>query len=146
MICDFAVTTNSAGETQNFGFELAKSLSPGSVVALFGDLGSGKTQIVKGICGALGVKQNVNSPTFIIVNEYTSLNSLLIYHFDLYRMRSAKEVLEMGFRDYLDDTSIVLIEWPEKIEGFLPAGTIKIRIAHTVENENTRWIKMEKPS
>ena len=146
MIRDFAVTTNSAEETQKFGSELAKSLNPGSIVALFGDLGSGKTQIAKGICNSLGVKQTVNSPTFIIVNEYNALNSQIIYHFDLYRMKSLDEILEMGFRDYLDETSIVLVEWPEKIEDILPANAIKIHIAHTVENENARWIKMEKPS
>ncbi|MBZ0203543.1 MAG: tRNA (adenosine(37)-N6)-threonylcarbamoyltransferase complex ATPase subunit type 1 TsaE [Ignavibacteria bacterium] len=145
MIRDFAVTTNSAEETQKFGFELAKSLNPGSIVAMFGDLGSGKTQIVKGVCNALGVKQTVNSPTFIIVNEYTASDSKLIYHFDLYRMRSLDEILEMGFKEYLDENSIVLIEWPEKVEDILPANAVKIHIAHTVENENARWIKMEKP-
>jgi tRNA threonylcarbamoyladenosine biosynthesis protein TsaE len=142
---DFAITTHNADETIQFGFDLAKKLKPGDVIALYGDLGSGKTQLVKGICKGLGVTQTVNSPTFIIVNEYTSANPEIenIFHFDLYRLRSEAEVLAMGFTDYLDQQAIVMIEWPEHIEGLLPADTIKLHLAHTVENENSRWIRLE---
>lgn len=125
--------------------DFAAKLSGGNVVSLYGDLGSGKTQIVKGICLGLGVTQTVNSPTFIIVNEYTSGQFPKIFHFDLYRMKTQDEILNMGFLDYIDSTSIVLIEWPERVEDILPEGTIKIHIAHTVEEENWRWIKLEKP-
>ena len=140
---DFAITTKSAEETQTFGNNLAKKLNYGSVIALYGELGSGKTQLVKGICKGLGVEQTVSSPTFIIVNEYSSPKFPLIFHFDLYRMRTKNEVLNMGFNDYLKEKGIVLIEWPEHIEDILPDETIKIHMAHTVENENYRWIRLE---
>ena len=145
MTRDFAITTKSADATRTFGKEFAAKLSGGDVVSLYGDLGSGKTQIVKGICLGLGVTQTVNSPTFIIVNEYSSGRFPRIFHFDLYRMKTLDEILNMGFLDYIDSSSIVLIEWPERVEDLLPEGTIKIHIAHTVEEENSRWIKLENP-
>lgn len=140
---DFAITTQNADETVHFGFELAKKLKPGNVIALYGDLGSGKTQLVKGICKGLGVTQTVNSPTFMIVNEYSSPEIKNIFHFDLYRMTSEDEVISMGFYDYMNDRGIILIEWPEHIEGLLPADTIKLHLAHTVGSENSRWIRLE---
>jgi len=143
MTHDFAVTTNSAEETRDFGTKFSGKLRSGDVIALYGDLGSGKTQMVKGICKGLGVTETVNSPTFIIVNEYSSPNFSSIYHFDLYRMKSMDEILEMGFADYLNSNSIVLIEWPEKVENILPSKSIKIHLSHTDENENSRWIRLE---
>ena len=145
MTRDFAITTKSADETLGFGREFSSKLSRGSVVSLYGDLGSGKTQLVKGICLGLGVTQIVNSPTFIIVNEYSSARFPKIYHFDLYRMKTQSEILDMGFPEYIDGESIVLIEWPERIEDILPSVTVKIHISHTVEEENSRWIKLEMP-
>jgi len=143
MMQEFAIVTKSADETQNFGKEFAKKLKNGDVIALYGELGSGKTQLVKGICKGLGVEQTVNSPTFIIVNEYSSPKFSDIYHFDLYRMKTQVEILNMGFEDYLNNRRIILIEWPEHVEDILPRDTIKIHIAHTVENENYRWIRLE---
>jgi tRNA threonylcarbamoyladenosine biosynthesis protein TsaE len=142
---DFAVITKNESETINLGVEIASSLKGGDVIALYGDLGSGKTRLVKGICQGLDVKQMVNSPTFIIVNEYSSQKFHKIYHFDLYRMRSEDEVLQMGFEEYINSEGIVLIEWPEHVERLLPQKTIKIRISHTVEEETYRWIKIERP-
>lgn len=142
---DFVIITKNETETINLGVQIASSLKNGDVVALYGDLGSGKTRLVKGICLGLDVKQIVNSPTFIIVNEYISTKFPNIYHFDLYRMKTEDEVLAMGFEDYLNNESIVLIEWPEHIERLLPAETIKIHISHTVEDETHRWIKLERP-
>jgi tRNA threonylcarbamoyladenosine biosynthesis protein TsaE len=140
---NFVITTKTPEETQSFGSDMAKTLKNGSIISLYGTLGSGKTQLVKGICKGLGVEQTVNSPTFIIVNEYTSPQYPLIYHFDLYRMKSLDEIIDMGFRDYLENGDIILIEWPQHVENILPDDTIKIRLAHTNEDENSRWIKME---
>jgi tRNA threonylcarbamoyladenosine biosynthesis protein TsaE len=140
---DFAITTLNADETIQFGIELAKKLKPGDVIALYGDLGTGKTQLVKGICKGLGVTQTVNSPTFMIVNEYSSPEIKNIFHFDLYRMTSENEVISMGFYDYMNDRGIILIEWPGLIESLLPEETIKLHLAHTVNSENSRWIKLE---
>ena len=143
MAHDFAVTTKNESETINLGVKIASSLKNGDVIALYGDLGSGKTRLVKGICLGLDVKQMVNSPTFIIVNEYNSTKFHNIFHFDLYRLKSEDEILAMGFDDYMKNRGIVIIEWPEHAERLLPPGTIKIHISHSVENENERWIKVE---
>jgi tRNA threonylcarbamoyladenosine biosynthesis protein TsaE len=142
---DFAIITKNAEETQSFGESFAKKLKAGDIVSLYGDLGSGKTQLVKGICRSLGVKQTVNSPTFVIVNEYSSPEFSLIYHFDLYRINSQAEVLDMGFNEYINNESIVFIEWPEHIEDILPLNTYKIHIAHSDEDEHSRWIRLETP-
>ncbi|MEO8514383.1 MAG: tRNA (adenosine(37)-N6)-threonylcarbamoyltransferase complex ATPase subunit type 1 TsaE [Ignavibacteria bacterium] len=145
MLKDFAIITKNETETINLGVQIASSLKGGDVIALYGDLGSGKTRLVKGICMGLDVKQMVNSPTFIIVNEYSSQKFRYIYHFDLYRMKSEDEVLAIGFEEYLNNDSIAFIEWPEHIERLLPPETIKVHISHTVEDETHRWIKLERP-
>jgi len=142
---DFSIITKNAEETQKFGSDFALKLKKGDVVALYGDLGSGKTQIVKGICSQFGIKQVVNSPTFIIVNEYSSEKFPKIYHFDLYRMKSYDEVIGMGFDDYMINGDFILIEWPEHIESTLPEKTIKIHLAHSTENENYRYLRLEMP-
>lgn len=100
--------------------EFAEKLKPGRVLGLKGNLGTGKTQFVKGICEHFKVKEVVNSPTFIIVNEYEGTNGdkkqFKIYHFDLYRLNSASELSVIGFDEYLNKDSLVLIEWPELAE------------------------------
>ena len=143
MTTDFTIITKRPEETINFGKELAKKLKPGDVVALYGELGSGKTQVVKGICSGLGIIDIVNSPTFIIVNEYSSQSKINIFHFDLYRMKSENEIINIGFDDYLNSRGIILIEWPEHIERLLPKETIKIHIAHTNECDTCRYIRLE---
>ena len=143
MTKDFTIVTKNAEETQNVGKQFAANLKDGDVVALYGDLGSGKTQFVKGICSKLGTKQVVNSPTFIIVNEYTTESLLKIFHFDFYRLKHYDDVYSIGFDDYMNNRGIALIEWPELVEDSLPKDTKKVRIAHTTENENYRYIKVE---
>ncbi len=142
---DFAIITKSPEETQRFGSDFSSKLKTGGIAALYGDLGSGKTQLVKGICAKLGVKQVVNSPTFIIVNEYSSEKFPKIFHFDFYRIKSYDEIIQMGFEDYLKTGDLILIEWPEHIEQSLPPHTIKIHIAHSAENENYRYLRLELP-
>ncbi|MCC6866790.1 MAG: tRNA (adenosine(37)-N6)-threonylcarbamoyltransferase complex ATPase subunit type 1 TsaE [Ignavibacteria bacterium] len=142
---DFSVTTKNEDETILLGVKLASSLMDGDVVALYGDLGSGKTRLAKGICRGLGVNDMVNSPTFMIVNEYHSKSAGIIYHFDLYRMKSEAEVLQMGYDDYMENRGIVLIEWPEHAERMLPENIIKIHLSHSDECEDCRWIKIERP-
>lgn len=142
---DFAVTTKNEEETVFLGKKIAESLKNGDVIALYGELGSGKTRIVKGICKGLGVEDNVNSPTFMIVNEYYSGTAGTVYHFDFYRLKTEDEINSMGFTDYLNSGNIILIEWPEHAERLLPNHTIKIRLAHTEESEEHRWIKIERP-
>ena len=129
-----------------FGKEFAKSLGNGDVVALYGELGSGKTQVVKGICSAFGVNDVVNSPTFIIVNEYSSPLLNRIYHLDLYRLKKTEEVLGIGFDDYINSDGLILIEWPELIESILPEKTKKIYIKHVQNKTKCREIITSPPS
>ena len=115
-----------------FGRQLAQSLRPGDVVALTGDLGAGKTCLVKGIAAGLGVTQEVTSPTFTLIHEYPPLA-----HVDLYRLDSAYGI---GLEDYLGGQWITVIEWAEKIESLLPAHTKRIRL--TALDDTTRRIEV----
>jgi tRNA threonylcarbamoyladenosine biosynthesis protein TsaE len=133
--------SNSPEETQNIGRNIGSSLKNRDIVLFYGELGSGKTQLIKGICSALGVKAVVNSPTFIIVNEYIAEEDKNIYHFDLYRLKSTEEVIETGFDDYLNYGGIILIEWPELVEDILTGEVKKVYISHVNGNENSRLIK-----
>jgi tRNA threonylcarbamoyladenosine biosynthesis protein TsaE len=135
------IISESEDATRKLGSEFAKKLGGTDIAAFYGELGSGKTQFIKGICSELGVKDVVNSPTFVIVNEYNYSNGKKIFHFDLYRMKSTEEVIELGFEDYFDK-GLILIEWPELIEKLLPDNIHKIRLSHYGNDSNTRLIEM----
>ncbi len=128
--------SNSEAETVKLGKEFAKRLEAGSLVALYGDLGAGKTQFVKGVCEAFEVKEIVNSPTFTIVNEYHG--TMPVFHIDLYRMKSVDEILGIGFDEYLESGGICLVEWAEKLDGILPTKRYDVKMS--VVNETTREI------
>lgn len=132
--------SNSPEDTQGFGKKFAEKLTQSDVVAIYGELGAGKTQLIKGICSFFWVKQTVNSPTFIIVNEYTSAKLPKIYHFDFYRLKTLDEIINIGFTEYLNGSGLVLIEWPELVESILPENTKRIYIKHYGEGELTRKI------
>lgn len=93
-----------------------------------GDLGAGKTTLIKSICHELGVQHGLSSPSFSIVNEYTTENGDKIFHFDLYRLKSAEECLSIGFTDYLDSGNYCLVEWPEIGEYFYSDDVVWIKI------------------
>jgi tRNA threonylcarbamoyladenosine biosynthesis protein TsaE len=99
-----------------------------AVVLLQGELGSGKTTLVQQLCKAFGVEQLVSSPTFSIVQEYTSPSKGLIYHMDLYRLEKRSDLDQIGFAEYLDSGHLCLIEWPELARGFLKMPYIKVDI------------------
>lgn len=137
------ILSKSPEETQELGRKIGSDLEDKDIVLFFGELGSGKTQLIKGICTALGVKQVVNSPTFIIVNEYDASGSIWVYHFDLYRLKSADEVIDLGLNDYLNNRGIILVEWPELIEDILPENVKKVYLSHVNGDENHRLIKFK---
>jgi len=139
--------SKSEDETVRLGSEFAKKLRPGSVVALYGDLGAGKTQFVKGVCKLFNVKEVVNSPTFTIVNEYhgtipESTEAIGIFHIDLYRMKNMEEIFGIGFDEYLESGGICLIEWAEKLDGIIPEERYDIKLS--VVDATTREITMAK--
>lgn len=96
--------------------------------AFFGELGAGKTTFIREMCSKLGVGENVSSPTFSLINEYTAENHSKIYHFDFYRIKSSQEAVEIGCVEYFESGSLCLIEWPEKILNLLPHPHLKIEI------------------
>jgi tRNA threonylcarbamoyladenosine biosynthesis protein TsaE len=124
--------SRSAAETMEFGRQLARTLRPGDVVALTGDLGAGKTCLVKGIAAGLGVTHEITSPTFTLIHEYPPLA-----HVDLYRLDST---YGLGLEEYLATPWITVIEWAEKAGAQLPAHTKRIRL--TVVDDNTRRIEI----
>ena len=138
----FDIMTNSPDETIKFGRRFGSQLKGGEIIAVIGQLGSGKTHLIKGIAAGAGAKDSgiVNSPTFVIVNEYTGRFD--IYHIDAYRLNSISEFEMLGFDDFCYPNSIVIIEWADKIESAL--GTIDyVRIELEHSGQNTRKIHIE---
>lgn len=134
--------TNSENETENFAYEFAKKLNNDSVICLSGTLGAGKTRFVRGIAKFFGIENEVSSPTFTIVNEYTpnknNTEIKKIYHFDVYRLNDSEDFENTIGNDYLND-GVCIFEWGEIIKDILPKNTIYIKINHT-ENDNKREI------
>ena len=98
------------------------------IVAFRGDLGAGKTTLIKNMCNLLGLKEAVNSPTFSIVNEYKLVENKSVFHFDFYRLESEEEAYDIGVEDYFYEGNLCLIEWPSKIESLLPEKRIEVYI------------------
>ena len=132
----------SEEETILRGKYFSPSLNAGDVIALYGNLGSGKTKFTQGICEGLKVEQHVSSPTFTLINEYDSLRGK-IFHFDCYRLNSVKEIFHLGFEEYLEDNGICIIEWAERAKELLPATRFDIHFAYG-NNEHERIISIEK--
>jgi tRNA threonylcarbamoyladenosine biosynthesis protein TsaE len=104
------------------------------VFAFYGSMGAGKTTFIKAICRELGSEDYVTSPTFALINEYTTSKGSVIYHFDFYRIKKIDEAFDLGYEDYIYSGNYCFIEWPEMIEQLLPAGIVEVRIS---EGENS---------
>lgn len=125
------IISNSPEETIEFGRKFAKSLASGTVVALVGEMGSGKTTFVNGVCEGLKIEGSVSSPTFTLINEYYGV--LPVYHFDFYRIADAADASEMGCEDYFYGDGVCLIEWPENVESIIPQKKIEVRFKNYFE-------------
>ena len=141
------LTLSSLEDTKNLGQEIAKEIlkrkdKSAFIVFLDGDLGTGKTTLVKEIIFALGIKEKVKSPTFTIIEPY-ELNDKNIYHIDLYRINDPSELEIIGLREYLNESdAIIFIEWPEKSFGFLKKFDLKISLKHSSEKERKCKIEL----
>ena len=122
--------------------EFASLMGDETVYAFYGEMGAGKTTFIRELCRALGVEEDLaNSPSFSIINEYRSdTTAELIYHFDLYRLESVDEALEIGVEDYFGSGALCLLEWPERIEPLLPDDTVKVSISVNPDDSRTLTI------
>jgi len=151
--------TESPEETQALGEKIGKTFRQGDVIALIGDLGTGKTCLTQGIARGVGIASDevVNSPSYILINEYNG--KIPIYHIDLYRLEDSAEIAELGLSEYMEGDGICIIEWAERMADALPDTAIKIRITleevsdnetlapilQSPEDENIRHIKIQYP-
>ena len=133
------IITKSTDETFTFAEKLGKNSKPGSVYALCGELGTGKTIIAKGMAKGLGISEEITSPTFNLMETYSS--KIPMYHFDLYRIEAGEEFDHLNFEQFWESDGISIIEWAEKAKDRLPENTIFIFIEYI--DENTRRISIE---
>ncbi|MCL2402399.1 MAG: tRNA (adenosine(37)-N6)-threonylcarbamoyltransferase complex ATPase subunit type 1 TsaE [Oscillospiraceae bacterium] len=132
------IITNNEFETILAGEKLGHMLPPGSVVALYGGLGVGKTAFTRGLAKGLGIDSNVSSPTFTIVNEYPG--NIPLFHFDMYRLENAHELFDIGWDDYLERGGVCVVEWSEKVPNAFPIGTIIVKLE--ILDENARRLEI----
>jgi len=123
------IILNGEPDTRNFGIALAQKLNPGDIVALIGDLGTGKTTLTKSIAEGLGIRETITSPTFTIVQEYTE-GRLPLYHFDVYRINDPEEMYELGYEEYFFGQGVCVVEWADLIAELIPENSITIRIEY----------------
>ena len=127
------IISHNEAETEAAGADLGKALPDGAVVALYGDLGAGKTAFVRGMARGMGLSARVSSPTFTIVNEY--LGERELYHFDMYRLGSAEELFDIGWEDYLARGGVCAVEWSENVADAFEGDEIVVRIEKSGESE-----------
>jgi len=135
------LTIHTLDEIRDVAHEFVSAMGDNRIFAFYGGMGVGKTTFIKAVCEELGVEDVVNSPTFAIVNEYLDGGGNPVYHFDFYRIKSEREVFDIGFDEYLDSGNLCFIEWPELVEKFLPDETIRVCISE--ENDGIRTIKAD---
>jgi tRNA threonylcarbamoyladenosine biosynthesis protein TsaE len=133
----------SAKDTISLAKKLAGFLHKGDAVGLFGDLGSGKTTFVKGLAAGLGLKIKVNSPSFVILKIYSrniKSDNISLYHFDLYRLKTLKELEDIGYEDFINNRGVCVIEWADRADKLLPRDRLEVRIK--IKEGGSREIKI----
>ena len=133
--------TDSINDLPEAADAILEALNGRSIVAFWGEMGAGKTTLIRALCDRLGVTDTVTSPTFALVHEYHTETGEPIYHFDFYRINRIEEVFDFGYEEYFYSGNLCLIEWPEKIEGLLPEETLSVRIRIT--SDESRTIEIE---
>ena len=128
---------NTIKELDDVAKAIIETHKDAHIFAFYGEMGAGKTTLIKAICKHLSVNQAVNSPTFAIINEYIAHDNTVIYHFDFYRIKNISEAFDMGYEEYFYSGNYCFIEWPEKIEALLPHDSVRITLE---DNEGKRLI------
>ncbi len=131
--------TNSDKETEALGERFGKVVPDGTVIAMYGDLGAGKTAFVRGMARGMGITERVSSPTFTIVNEYLGDRTLI--HFDMYRLGSADELFDIGWEDYIARGAVCAVEWSENVEDAFYGDEVRLTIEKT--SDTSRKITIE---
>lgn len=126
-------------ELRSWGERLGRAATAPLIIAISGDLGAGKTTLAQAICRGAGVRELVTSPTFALVQQYEGARAR-VYHLDLYRLESAKELVNLGWDDIMRDDAIVLIEWPERAEGRVPDDALHVELEHHPTDPSRRLL------
>lgn len=129
-------TVGSVSDLDEVAKALIEAFQKPRVVLFYGEMGAGKTTFIKAICKALGVTDEVQSPTFALVNEYFDNDQHPVYHFDFYRINSEEEALDIGLYEYLDSGRWCFLEWPEKIASLLPNDVVKVYLEEKIEGRD----------
>ena len=133
---------NSVEQLSEVSDYLISMRNEADIIAFYGAMGAGKTTLIKNLCHRMGVTDEVNSPTFAIVNEYVTEKGESVYHFDFYRIKKIEEAYDIGFENYFDSGNLCLIEWPEMIESLMPEKYIRVEIRQGM-TDNEREITCE---
>lgn len=133
------IKLNSLKELDSAAQQFIDLMDNRRVFAFYGEMGAGKTTFIKAICRALGVEENITSPTFALVNEYLTIEGSSIYHFDCYRLKNQQEAYDIGAEEYFYSGNFCFVEWPEKIDGLLPLDVVVVKI--TVQARGHREIE-----
>ena len=132
------ITIKDLDHIEDAAREFIKNMGDDTGFAFYGKMGAGKTTFIKALCKLLGVEDEVNSPTFAIINEYRSETTAeLIYHFDFYRIKKLEEVYDLGYEDYFYSGALCFIEWPELVEELLPLDAKKVTITENSDGSRT---------
>ncbi len=135
------IISKSPKDTLYIGKSISKFLKEGDIVCLFGNLGSGKTVLTKGIASGMGIKKDkVVSPSFVLIRQYTKVNPPL-YHFDLYRLKDPKEIIDLGYEEYFYNGGVAVIEWADRLGFLLPKEYLKVELS--LRKDLTRLIKFK---
>lgn len=135
------IISKSANQTLKIGQAIAKNLIAGDIICLVGNLGTGKTVLTKGIAQGLGINKNeIVSPTFVLIHEYNNAR-LPFYHFDLYRLKLPKDILDLGYQEYFYSQGITVIEWADRLKYLRPCEFLKINLF--VKNQNSRLLNFK---
>ena len=132
------ITIKDLDHIEEAAREFIKNMGDDTVFAFYGKMGAGKTTFIKALCKLLGVEDEVNSPTFAIINEYRSQTTAkLIYHFDFYRIKKLEEVYDLGYEDYFYSGALCFIEWPELVEELLPLDAQQVTLPENPDGSRT---------